>query len=140
MSHTILQEISHNYFSSLFTFPLTPIPTRDYDALTVRHTPNASSTSRALGVSAQSNLMEETLMNTPKLPERYTTIHTWFERDRQHVELNAQDIQYERIMAYSHGELIANCEDCGASIPVELSKCDACAPRGYDTCDECGTD
>lgn len=40
--------------------------------------------------------------------------------------MNAQERQYERIMAYSNGNLLANCEECGAAIPVELSRCADC--------------
>jgi hypothetical protein len=37
-----------------------------------------------------------------------------------------QEQQYERIIAHSNGNLMANCEECGKSIPVELTLCDDC--------------
>lgn len=35
--------------------------------------------------------------------------------------------QHDMIMAYSNGNLLANCEECGEPIPVELTLCADCA-------------
>jgi len=32
----------------------------------------------------------------------------------------------------------ANCEECGVAIPIECSRCDACTPQQFDTCDCAG--
>jgi hypothetical protein len=52
--------------------------------------------------------------------------------------MDSQERQYERIMAHSNGNLLANCEECGKSIPIELSLCDDCRGNDFDTCDEAG--
>ena len=60
-----------------------------------------------------------------------------------------QEEQHERLTAYANGNLLANCEECGKPIPVELSKCTECAwdaegkdPEWCYTCDrpknDCG--
>lgn len=43
-----------------------------------------------------------------------------------------QEQQHERLMAYGNGNLLANCEECGKSIPVELSKCTECVWEDED--------
>lgn len=37
-----------------------------------------------------------------------------------------QEQQYERTIAYVNDNLLANCEECGKPIPVELTRCDDC--------------
>jgi hypothetical protein len=34
--------------------------------------------------------------------------------------------QHERLQAYGNGNLLADCEECGAPIPVELTRCTDC--------------
>jgi len=39
--------------------------------------------------------------------------------------MTAED-QEMRMMAYVNGNLLANCEECGKPIPVELTRCEDC--------------
>lgn len=47
-----------------------------------------------------------------------------------------------RLEAYATGNLLANCEDCGCPIPVELTKCSSCVDMpemaNPAECDVCG--